>query len=512
MITVFLLSLRTLVTSVCGGNHQFCAVTNPCSFSQAASLLHPDDRIIVVGPMVKQPNDLTHFRDLLTNALLKGCTVIGRNLTVDGGLLYRRRNAPFVHVEMAQMSKISGFIFTNFRTTILSIAVPALISIKECYFTGNFVAASRGLLVFGDPVNSSSHCQINATAFVENRLVASPLMSTVQLSLCLKDCLVARNTMVSQDDATLFSFQIQGHSLLERVMVNHNFFPNASLVSVTDSTGLCCVGCRFSGNYGKTMFFIDDGSLGSFNTSTIEGNHCSILKGYSADDILFNDNTISGNSAGDAAMLTIWRSPLGMLGGNVIVNNSGTVFAEFKERRGQVLLGAFQYNWNKFTECHFSFQFQSTSQFVGVSAKDNSGPFICGNTLSLVMAKSRFERLNGKVVKCHDCAAVIHESIFIDSVFEMHRGIAGPTSVKSCQFIGSEPPFDPPLEAFMTAVRVSGRTPHRCLFCDGGVWDEGFRDFFPFLWSEWLGLAVVGFILLLTWRSTAAFVRFLIFG
>jgi hypothetical protein len=324
--------------------------------------------------------------------------------------------------------------------------------------------------------------------------------------------LVARNVVLSRDDAALFSFQIQGDSLLERVTLSDNFFPNASLMFATDSTRLCGIECRFHGSYGRTMFFIDDGSRGFFSATTIEGNCGAILRGYSADDILFDACDIAGNSAGEASIFTIWRSPLNMFGTGKLVNNSGSCFAEFRERRGPLLLGGCQYNWNKFTECRFAFQFPSVSDFVSISATNNSGTFIRGIGLVIRMKRMRVERLNGRVVQCHNCTAAIHLSMFIDSVCEIDPGFHDPSSVKSSQFIGSEPPFDPPLDAFMTAVRVSGHTPQRCLFCEGGVWDEGIRDLRLLMLSECLGLGIVCAAVYVTWRSPAAFVRFLIFG
>lgn len=408
---------KIIIASLFGVENDQCNISNPCDFSTAELKISENDILFIKDNYTDDPFELKRIQHIFQHALDIKCTVVSNNMTINGSLL-EHNNFSFIINNRADECQITGFLFTEFRSSIFCLRGVKKIYISDCYFINNSISENIGLLII-----TFSTCKIARCSFYQN-IVHKTSMISILSSFCIIECCnISFNTISCLSNQGLI---LSSNSNCDFVNVTTSFnqISNSSpLFQFEWRSYIAFYNSTFINNYykhikeQKTLMKCDGICEIALYESNVINNNCSIIK-ITTDEstIILNTVNISFNQAENYALFDVLSGVFTFSMPSIIENNSFLTFADFHNKKSEVLLSHAHFSFNNSTDSFISIDSESSIGLSHSSFYDNYFPngIIKANNIELNSYNNGFVNNYGPFITCQNCSTKIFSDIYVN--------------------------------------------------------------------------------------------------
>lgn len=420
MVIIFFCRLafsKVIAASLNGVANDQCNMSNPCDFSTAELKVSDNDILFIEDNYTDKPSELESIKNIFQCTLNKKCTIISHNMTINGSLLDPYFFTFIINNDVDEC-QITGFIFTEFRSSIFCLRGFKKVYISDCYFYNNSITKQIGLLIV-----TFSTCKFARCSFSHNYINKTSMISILS-SFCILECCNISFNNVSQFSNQGLILSSNSNCDFVNVTTSLNQILNSSpLFQFEWRSYIAFYNSTFVNNYydyineQKCLMKCDGICEIALYESNVINNNCTIIKTTTEKStIIMNTVNISFNQAGNYAMFDVPGSFFTFSMPSIIENNSFSTFIDFHNLRSEVLLSHAHFRFNNSTESLINLDNESSISVKYSSFYDNYFPkgIIMAINVDLYSFNNGFVNNFGFSINCQNCSTKIFSDIYVN--------------------------------------------------------------------------------------------------
>lgn len=287
-----------IYTKINGTDSNVCHILSPCSFKYAKKQIEKGDIVFMKDKEICNSDELESLKDLFNYGLSKGATFVSKNMIVNG-TNYIEKSISFIVVQDAIDSRIHGFYFTGFHSTISCFRTVERGVFSNCSFVKNHIIGGFGLLCFG-----VGKCKMEDCYIAENSVYNTSLISMFSTHLYLNMTIIENNNILHKSKEPLL-FAVNSVCEYTNTTIRYNSSPYSPLHKFDFRSCFGFWNCTFEYNKHPEILLCDGTCEFNFTNNTISNNMGIFFAASENASVTFNESEIINNYSPDMPLFYI---------------------------------------------------------------------------------------------------------------------------------------------------------------------------------------------------------------